>query len=35
MDISMAICSGNGCDNSGCANGGPCSPSQNFAGSGC
>jgi hypothetical protein len=31
----MGICTGNGCDNSGCATGATCSNPQNYAGSGC
>jgi hypothetical protein len=34
-NISMGVCTGGGCDNSGCATGGACSNAQNFAGSGC
>ncbi len=34
-NISMGICTGGGCDNSGCATGATCSNAQNFAGSGC
>jgi hypothetical protein len=33
--VSTGICTGFGCDNSGCANGGPCSNAQNRGGSGC